>query len=88
MRDISCAINRSVIGCHAGGNPCNILFYADDMVILSSSWNSMQLLLDLATQIVNDIDMKFNAIKSVSMIFSPVNKNRYLTCSLSLKILF
>jgi Reverse transcriptase (RNA-dependent DNA polymerase) len=80
MRDISCAINRSVIGCHVGGNPCNILFYADDMVILAPSWKGMQLLLDLATQVVNDIDMKFNASKSVSMIFSPVNKNRHLTC--------
>jgi len=56
MRDISCAINRSVIGCHVGGNPCKILFYADDMVILSPSWKDMQLLLDLAPQIVNDID--------------------------------
>jgi len=40
----------------------------------------MQFLLDLATKIVNDIDMKFNASKSVSMIFLPVNKNRHLTC--------
>jgi hypothetical protein len=80
MRDISATINKSGIGCHLGGVPCNILFYADDMVILAPSWRSLQALLDLGTGIVHDLDMKFNASKSVAMIFKPVNKSRRLTC--------
>ena len=42
MRDISSVLNQSGIGCHIGGTPCNIIFYADDMVILAPSWNSLQ----------------------------------------------
>jgi hypothetical protein len=72
--------NKSGIGCHLGGVPCNILFYADDMVILAPSWRSLQALLDLGAGIVHDLDMKFNASKSVARIFKPVNKSRRLTC--------
>ena len=37
MCDISLALNQSGIGCHVGGTSCNIIFYADDMVIPASS---------------------------------------------------
>ena len=80
MRDISFAINRSGHGCHMADVPCNIIFYADDMVILAPSWHSLQLLLDLCSTAVASLDMNFNVGKSVAMIFSPVNTNRRLFC--------
>ena len=80
MRDISSALNQSGIGCHVGGNSCNIIFYADDMVILAPSWESLQRLLNLAAHVVHGIEMTFNASKSVAMILMPVNRNRRMTC--------
>ena len=80
MRDISSVLNNSGIGCHIAGAPCNILFYADDMVILAPSWHSLQMLLDMCSGPVAELDMKFNAEKSVAMVFAPVNVNRRLSC--------
>ena len=78
--NISSAVNQSGIGCHVDGTSCNIIFYADDMVILAPSWERLQRLLNLAAQVVHAIDMKFNASKSIAMIFMPVNRTRRLTC--------
>ena len=73
IRDICSGLNQSGIGCHIGGTPCNIISYADDLVIIVPSWNRLQRLLNLAAQVVDEIDMKFNASQSVAMIFMPEN---------------
>ena len=48
-----------------------ILLYADDLVILAPSWFAQQKLLNLCNESVASLDIKFNATKSVTMIFLP-----------------
>ena len=44
IRGVSGKILNSGAGCHMGGVPCNILLYADDMVVLAPTWQSMQII--------------------------------------------
>ena len=53
-----------------------ITIYADDLVLLAPSWTAMQLLLNICVNSVTSLDMKFNASKSVSMIYAPYNVNK------------
>ena len=71
MRGITDSVVRSGIGCHIGGMSVSILLYADDLVILSPTWFAQQKLLNLCDESVACLDMKFNASKSVTMIFIP-----------------
>ena len=64
-----------------GGVPCNILLYADDMVVLAPTWQSMQIILTLANEAVGGLDMAINVNKSVAMIFMPERHNRRLSCT-------
>ena len=36
------AVRKSLIGCYIGTMACNILLYADDIVLLSSIWLAQQ----------------------------------------------
>jgi hypothetical protein len=56
MRDISRAVINSGLGCHIGSRPCNILMYADDIVILAPSWlQAQQSLLNLCVSHINKL---------------------------------
>lgn len=80
MRSLTANVVDSGLGCHIGGMPVCILLYADDLVILAPSWSAQQRLLNLCNDSVICLDMKFNVIKSVTMIFSPyraVNRVAY-----------
>lgn len=72
MRKITQDIINCGIGCHIGGMPVSILLYADDIVVLAPSWFAQQSLLNLCLQSVTHLGMKFNASKSVTMIFAPL----------------
>lgn len=72
MRKITSDITSLGTGCHIGGMPVNILLYADDLVILAPSWSAQQNLLNTCVEAVSCMSMKFNASKSVSMIFTPL----------------
>jgi endonuclease/exonuclease/phosphatase family metal-dependent hydrolase len=77
MRDVSVATTTSGVGCYIGSEACNILLYADDIVLLSPSWRSLQKLIDICVFVTAKLNMIFNVKKSVSMIFAPYNvKNR------------
>jgi hypothetical protein len=71
MRSITDSVVHSGLGCHIGGMSVCILLYADDLVILAPSWFAQQKLLNLCNESVASLDMKFNATKSVTMIFLP-----------------
>ena len=49
----------------------NVLAYADDIVLLSPSWRSMQSLINILNQAANSIDMTCNINKTVVMVFEP-----------------
>ena len=76
MHRIAGNVSSSGIGCHLGGIPVNILLYADDIAIIAPSWFALQNLIDLCAHDVTCLDMKFNATKSVSIVFTPVKPSK------------
>lgn len=76
MRSITDNVVNSGIGCYIGGMPVCMLLYADDLVILAPSWFAQQRLLDICVKSVECLDMKFNASKSMTMIFAPYRSVR------------
>jgi exonuclease III len=75
IRELICAIAHSNIGCSIGGMSCNILAYADDIVLLAPSWRALQSLIDLLAIYALNIDMSCNANKTVCMVFKPKRRN-------------
>ena len=71
IRCVSDAVRRSLVGCYIGVMACNILLYADDIVLLSPTWHAQQTLLNLCSTGVKSLAMKFNTNKSVTLIFTP-----------------
>lgn len=69
-------IRNSKFGCNIGGIFCNILAYADDMVILAPSWAALQFLINKLSSILAGIDLSCNSKKSVCMIFNPIRKDK------------
>ena len=69
---VSKAIATSEIGCHIGNMPCNVLLYADDLIIISPSYTAHQSLLNICSLKIAHINMSLNVKKSVSLIFSPL----------------
>jgi len=61
------AVVASNIGCNIAGCMVNILEYADDMVLLASSWKGFQGLLNIIDKVAVKIDMTFNTNKTVCM---------------------
>ena len=52
----------------------NLLAYADDLVLLSPSQRGLQYLIDLLVSAADDIGLRVNAKKTVTMVFSPTDK--------------
>ena len=71
IRCVSEAVRTSLTGCYTGSMACNILLYADDIVLLSPTWHAQQSLLNLCNDVVSSLAMNFNTAKSVTLIFSP-----------------
>jgi len=69
----------SEIGCNIAGCFLNILAYADDMVLLPSSWRGLQHLLKEVEEAAMAIDMIFNTYKTLCMIFSQSNASQSVT---------
>ena len=62
-------ISRKKIGCKLGLISSNIIAYADDMVLLAPSAESLQALINELHKDALDIDLKFNIKKTKCMIF-------------------
>ena len=54
------------VGCNIRGTVINLLCVADDMVLLAPSWSALQSLIDIQFILADRINMKFNALKTVS----------------------
>ena len=82
IRDLILSISKSQIGCNIGGVFFNILAYADDLVLLTSSWHAMQKLIKLLHLQANMIVMVSNAKKTCCMVFNPRCKSKIVPCTL------
>ena len=69
MDDLSCALNRSNIGAHIGGEIVNHLSYADDLCLICLSSAGMQKLLNVCSNYVTEHSLSYNSNKSYSLCF-------------------
>ena len=79
MDDLINRLELSKLGCNIDGIYLGCLLYADDIILLSQSVTTMQSMLDICGQFAVDMDVKFNAEKSVAMRIGPRYK---VECSL------
>lgn len=71
---IDCVINKlraSQLGCHIGSLYIAVVLFADDILLLSSSFMELQRMIDLCVESGDEIGLKFNAAKSHCMIIGP-----------------
>jgi hypothetical protein len=68
-------ISQLSIGCNMGAMNVNALACADDLVLLALSWRAMQTLLSVAETDASQIDMTFNTMKTVVMVFFPCKRS-------------
>ena len=64
-------LRRLGLGCRLYDNFYGCLIYADDIVLLSHSVNSMQHMLHVCDLFAFEFDVKFNSTKSVAMRCGP-----------------
>ena len=88
IREVSSSAIDSGIGCFVGSVCCNIILYADDMALLAPSWKALQNLINTCDACTRNLDMKCNASKSVTMIFSPYKAMRRVDYALNSAILY
>ena len=71
IRELIACVVDSGVGCYVANQCLNILAYADDIVLISPSWKSMQLLLNILHSSAISINLSCNISKCVSMMFKP-----------------
>ena len=71
IRDVIFAIVNCGLGCYIGEYCINLVAYADDMVLLSPSWLSMQKLLNILKTVCDKYDIVINTQKTVCMVVIP-----------------
>lgn len=69
MDDVSRQLRACNTGCMIGNSIVNHIMYADDFVVFSPSSAGLQQLLTISSVYGVEHDIKYNAIKSVVMIF-------------------
>jgi hypothetical protein len=71
-------LRNSKLGCFLNGLYAGSLMYADDLILLSASAVQLQKMLNMCVDISNDLDLKFNCVKSNCLFIGP-NKGIFLT---------
>jgi len=74
-------VTQMKVGCNIGGIMINLLCFADDMVLLAPSWCALQFLIDVLFTSADNINMSFNAKKTVCMVFNPSVSRKIVTTS-------
>ena len=78
VNDLIDNVSKSKLGCKLGVYTSNIVAYADDLVILTPSRSSLQILIQLINNEIRKIRLNFNSLKSKCMIFDKnVRKIKY-----------
>ena len=76
-------VSEMAVGCRLFNQSANIIAYADDILLVAPSANSLQILINELQFQLEKISLVFNATKS-SFIFFKYNKKQVTTASLSL----
>jgi len=67
IRELLSSVRNTGIGCFVGDVCMNILAYADDIVVLATSWHALQSLLNVLHSQSVPVDMSCNVNKTVCM---------------------
>ena len=70
MKTISLRVTETNISCKLGLRRVNIIYYADDVVILANSLENLKYLFSYFVSLVSDLSLKINKNKSKIMIFN------------------
>lgn len=84
MDELSDKLTKSDYGCIINNVRMNHLFYADDTVVVASSPNGLQKLLDICSDYASTYELKFNAKKTHCMVMKPKCYKSLQTPSFSL----
>ena len=76
IRELIDEVAHCGVGCNIGGTSCNLLAYADDLVLLAPSWRALQHMIDLLSGCAIAIDLSCNVSKTVCMVFQPACKKK------------
>jgi len=71
IRELIGDIVSAGIGGRVYGQVVNVLAYADDMVLLASSWRTLPRVISILSVHATSLDLKCNTIKAVAMVFDP-----------------
>ena len=85
INDLIDNVSKSKLGCKLGVYTSNIVAYADDLVILTPSRSSLQILIQLINNEIRKIRLNFNSLKSKCMIFDKKCKKNQVLESFSLE---
>lgn len=69
--DFITKLRQKDLGCHIKNVFLGSLMYADDLILLSASVKELQLMLDICSQIGDELSVKFNPSKSKCMVIGP-----------------
>lgn len=69
--EILASVSSLKYGCRFGLTMSNIIGYADDIVLLAPTRESLQKLIDVTYNLTSDLNLNFNPNKTVCMIFRP-----------------
>lgn len=81
VRDVLLNLRNTSYGCNVAGLLINVLAYADDFVLLAPTWRSLQQLINVLADSIEEINMTCNVNKTVCMIFYPDNCTKSLHTS-------
>lgn len=73
-------LKRSGVGCHIGNNYVGSIGYADDLLLLTPTLNSLKTMIKICEDYATQYDIKFNGSKSQLMVFGnqTVNSDVYV----------
>ena len=75
---------KSGIGCHVGSTYCGSLGYADDVILLAPTLQSLKKLLSICEKFAEDYDVLFNSEKSKLLLYT---YNKILSDDMSIKFM-
>lgn len=73
--NLLCKIRDQGLGCHIGNVCCGVIGYADDLLLLAPTRESLQHMISICEAYASEYDIKFNGLKSQLMVFGKCSGN-------------
>ena len=73
--NLLCKMKDLRAGCHIGDLCCGLIGYADDLLLLAPTIESLKHMFSVCEAYASEYDIKFNGLKSQLMVFGKINRN-------------